>query len=141
VEAVAVARRRPRHPRLRLRQIQQHQQLRSRLEIRVCSPVSAPIVSAETSSVCTVIASDAAGNEASESISFTINPDVTNPEASFSPETLSVEANMTASSVLTVSDNVAVAGAATVICTNGGSFDVSSNVFTAADVSTETESV
>jgi len=102
---------------------------------------TAPIVSAETTSICTVTANDAAGNEATETISFTINPDVTNPEASFSPETLSVEANMTASSVLTVSDNVAVAGAATVICTNGGSFDVSTNVFTAADVARETESV
>ena len=102
---------------------------------------TAPIVSAETTSVCTVTASDAAGNEASDTISFTINPDTTDPEASFSPSTLSVEANMTATSVLTVNDNAALAGAATVTCTNGGSFDVSSNVFTAADVSTETESV
>jgi len=102
---------------------------------------TAPIVSAETTSVCTVTASDAAGNEASETISFTITPDTTNPEASFSPTTLSVEANMTGSSVLAVSDNAALAGAATVSCTNGGSFDVSSNLFTAADVATETESV
>ena len=102
---------------------------------------TAPIVSTETTSVCTVTASDAAGNEASESISFTINPDTTNPEASFSPATLRVESNMTASSVLTVSDNAAVAGAANVTCTNGGSFDVSSNLFTAANVTTETESV
>jgi len=44
---------------------------------------TAPIVSAETTSVCTVTASDAAGNEASDTISFTINPDTTDPEAMF----------------------------------------------------------
>jgi len=63
------------------------------------------------------------------------------PSLSFSPTTLSVESDMTGASTLTATDNVAITTGPTVSCTNGGSFDTTSNTFTAASVTTETSSV
>ncbi len=66
--------------------------------------------------------------------------DTTAPNVSFSPATLTVESGMTGTSTLTATDNVGVTSGPTVTCTNGGAFDVGSNTFTAATVSTETTS-
>lgn len=63
------------------------------------------------------------------------------PNVSFSPSTLSVESGMTSASTLSATDNVAVTTGPTVNCTNGGSFDVASNTFSAANVTTNTTSV
>lgn len=63
------------------------------------------------------------------------------PSVSFSPGTLSVESGMTGDSTLTATDNVGVTSGPTVSCTNGGSFDVAGNTFTAATVTSETTSV
>lgn len=105
---------------------------------------TAATVTAETVSVCTATASDAAGNEGSATLTVTMTvpvPDTTAPVVAFSPATLSVESGQTGNSTLTATDDTAVTTGPTVSCTNGGSFNVSTNVFTAATVTAETESV
>ena len=68
-------------------------------------------------------------------------PDTTAPVITFSPATLTVESGETGSSTLTATDDTAVTTGPTVSCTNGGSFDVTTNVFTSAVVTENTESV
>lgn len=105
---------------------------------------TAAVVTADTQSVCTATASDAAGNEGSATLTVTMAvpvPDTTAPVISFSPATLTVESGQTGSSTLTATDDTAVTTGPTVSCTNGGSFNVTTNVFTAAAVTANTESV
>lgn len=105
---------------------------------------TAATVSADTESVCTATASDAAGNEGTATLTVTMTvpvPDTTAPVVQFSPATLTVESGQTGSSTLTATDDTAVTTGPSVICTNGGSFNVTTNVFTAATVTANTESV
>ena len=90
-----------------------------------------------TESVCTATASDAAGNVGTATLTVTITPDTTAPVLTFTPATLIVQSGATGTATLTVTENAT----ATVSCTNGGSFDVATNVFTAATVTETTESV
>ncbi|MEP3653711.1 MAG: hypothetical protein ABJO36_02345 [Litorimonas sp.] len=105
---------------------------------------TAATVTADTESVCTATASDAAGNEGTATLTVTMTvpvPDTTAPVVTFNPATLSVESGQTGSSNLTATDDTAVTTGPTVSCTNGGSFNVATNVFTAATVTANTESV
>lgn len=104
---------------------------------------TAPTVSAQTTSVCTATASDAAGNTGSATLTVTINPtaDTTAPVVTFSPDTLTVQSGGTGSSTLTATDDVGVTTGPTVSCTNGASFSVASNQFTAPTVTAQTTSV
>ncbi len=105
---------------------------------------TAAAVTADTQSVCTATASDAAGNSGSATLTVTMTapvPDTTAPVVQFSPATLTVESGQTGSSTLTATDDSGVTTGPTVSCTNGGSFNVSTNTFTAATVTTDTESV
>ena len=105
---------------------------------------TAATVTNETISVCTASASDEAGNEGSDTLTVTMTPpvpDTTAPVVSFDPATLTVQAGLTVASTLTATDDTAVTTGPTVICTNGGSFDVAANLFTAAAVTAETESI
>ncbi|MEM7083905.1 MAG: amidohydrolase family protein [Pseudomonadota bacterium] len=63
------------------------------------------------------------------------------PTASFSPSTLTVPSGMTGQSTFTATDNVGVTTGPNILCTNGGSFDVSMSTFTAATVTLSTQSV
>jgi len=67
--------------------------------------------------------------------------DTTAPAVSFNPTTLSVESEATGSSTLSATDANGISSGPTVDCTNGGSFDVGSNIFTAAAVTADTTSV
>ena len=104
---------------------------------------TAAIVTTNTQSVCTATASDAAGNAGTATLTVTITPppDTTAPSLSFSPITLSVESGMSSESTLSVSDDIGVVSGPDVTCSNGGSFNVASNIFTAAIVSTNTQSL
>ena len=95
---------------------------------------------ADVQSVCTATAGDAAGNEGTTTLTVTMTaplPDTTAPVLTFSPATLTVASGLTGASTLTVTENAT----ATVTCTNGGSFNVTTNEFTAAAVTENTESV
>ena len=105
---------------------------------------TAAAVTADTDSVCTATASDAAGNEGSATLTVTMTaiiPDTEAPVVSFSPVTLTVASGQSATATLTATDNRGVTTGPTVTCTNGGSFDVAANSFTAAAVTEDTESV
>ena len=105
---------------------------------------TATAVTADTQSVCTATASDAAGNQGSATLTVTMIvpvPDIEAPVLSFSPATLTVASGSTASSTLSVTDNASAAPTTVVSCTNGGSFNVTSNIFTPATVTENTESV
>ena len=105
---------------------------------------TAAAVTAETTSVCTALIRDAAGNEGSATLTVTMIvpvPDTTAPILTFSPATLTVESGETGSSTLSATDDTAVTTGPTVSCTNGGSFNVTTNVFTAAAVTANTESI
>ena len=100
---------------------------------------TAPVVTAETVSVCTATARDAAGNEGSATLTMTVNPDTTAPVVMFTPATGSVLDGGTFAAILTATDDVGVTSGPTVSCSNGGSF--ANNLFTAPVVTTETTSV
>lgn len=105
---------------------------------------TAAAVTADTQSVCTATASDAAGNQGSATLTVTMTvpvPDTQAPVLQFSPATLTVASGATGSSTLSVTDNGSTTPSATVSCTNGGSFNVTTNVFTPANVTENTESV
>ena len=105
---------------------------------------TAAAVSSDTQSVCTATAGDAAGNQGTATLTVTMTapvPDTTAPVVTFAPATLTVQSGQTGTSTLTATDNRGVTTGPTVICTNGGSFDVSTNTFTAATVTSETQSV
>lgn len=67
--------------------------------------------------------------------------DSTPPTLVFVPAILTVESGMTGTSALSANDNVGITTGPDVICTNGGSFDVSNNTFTATIVTSTTQSV
>ena len=66
-----------------------------------------------------------------------MTPDTTAPVLTFTPATLTVASGTTGTATLTVTENATAA----VACTAGGSFDVTTNVFTAEAVTETTESV
>ena len=103
------------------------------------------VVTANTSSVCTAVASDPSGNQGTGTLTVTVTPppppDTSAPVLSFSPEAITVASGQTATSTLTATDNVAVTSGPTVTCTNGGAYNVAMNLFTPAVVTSETESV
>lgn len=96
-----------------------------------------------TVAICALGLSGCGGSGSSGSTNTSPPPpiDNTSPSVSFSPTNLTVESGMTGSSTLTATDNVGVTTGPNVTCTNGGSFDVSSNIFTAAEVTAEITSV
>ena len=103
------------------------------------STFTAPAVTADTTSVCTATAGDAAGNSSSATLTVTITapvPDTQAPSLSFSPAALSVVSGGTGTSTLTATDNVGIATGPTFSCTNGGSF--SGTTFTAPAVTANT---
>lgn len=106
---------------------------------------TAPEVSQNTTSVCTALARDTANNQASATLTVTITPppaDTSAPDVSFSLETLTVVSGRTSGeSILLAEDDRDGILVPTVSCTNGGSFNVSTDVFTAAVVTENTESV
>lgn len=67
--------------------------------------------------------------------------DTTPPAVAFSPATLTVQSGQTGTSTLTATDAVGVTSGPSVTCTNGGSFDVATNTFTAAIITADTTSV
>ncbi len=96
-----------------------------------------------TVAICALGLSGCGGSGSSGSTNTPPPPpiDNTSPSVSFSPTSLTVESGMTGSSTLTAADNVGVTTGPNVTCTNGGSFVVSSNIFTAAEVTAEITSV
>ena len=93
---------------------------------------TAPDVTTDTQSVCTVTASDAAGNQSSRTLTVSIVapiPDTTAPVLSFSPATLTVVSGANVSSTLTATDDVAITTGPVVACTNGGSYNVGTNIY------------
>ena len=103
---------------------------------------TAAAVTTNTTSVCTAVASDAAGNQGSATLTVTMTPppppDTTAPVITFNPPTLSVASGSTATAVLTVTDEGGVSATPTASCTNGGTFDVTTGVFTPPDVTSQT---
>lgn len=67
--------------------------------------------------------------------------DTTAPAVSFSPATLTVASASTGTSALTATDAVGVTSGPAVTCTNGGTFDIATGIFTAAAVTADTTSV
>jgi len=108
------------------------------------SRFTAATVSQNTTSICTANVRDTANNTATATLTVTMTPapdDTTNPVLSFSPATVTVQSGDTVASTLSATDDVGITSGPTVTCTNGGSFDVSTNRFVPANVSTNTESV
>jgi len=100
---------------------------------------TAPDVTANTTSICTATASDAAGNTGTGTLTVTITappPDTAAPTVSFNPTTVNVSSGGTVTSTLTATDNVGVAGVPTVTCTQG-SFNVSTNQYSAPVTTTD----
>lgn len=98
---------------------------------------TAPTVTVETQSVCTVTASDAAGNSASETFTATIRePDTTSPVISLSPMSFTLRSGETQAVSVSATDDRAVTAGPDVACTNGGTF--ASGVFTAPVVTADT---
>ncbi|MBC6404094.1 MAG: hypothetical protein GDA35_10875, partial [Hyphomonadaceae bacterium] len=100
---------------------------------------TAPDVSNTTTATCTATASDAAGN-AAEPVTLTISvaAETTAPVITFSPAMLTVDSGETGSSTLTATDDVDGTVVPTVVCTDGGSFDVDTGTYTAPVVSAVT---
>jgi len=97
---------------------------------------TAPSVTTVTTDVCTVTATDDAGNTGDATLTVTITPDTTPPMVAFNPATLTIASAQTTSATLTATDNVAVVSGPTVSCTNGGAF--SNGTFTAPTVTANT---
>ena len=68
-------------------------------------------------------------------------PDTSAPVLSFSPATLTVASGQTATSTLSATDNVAITSGPTVTCTNGGAYNAATNLFTPANVTSNTVSI
>lgn len=66
--------------------------------------------------------------------------DVTAPAVAFNPTTLNVVSGGSASAALTATDAGGITSGPSVTCTNGGSFNVATNTFTAASVTANTTS-
>lgn len=106
---------------------------------------TAAAVTSDTTSECTATAGDAAGNTGTGTLTVTMTPppppDTTAPVLTFDPETLTVASGSTATSVLTVTDEGGVSDTPTAVCTEGGTYNVTSGVFTPAVVTANTTSV
>lgn len=101
----------------------------------------APIVTQNTTSICTATATDTAGNTASGSLTVSIRPelDTTKPELYFTPETLTLKSAETGSSNLKVIDDGGIPNPPVIKCTEGGSF--TGSTFTAPAITRNTTSV
>ena len=99
---------------------------------------TAPNVTEQTIVTCTATASDAAGNQGDATLSVTVNlpPDTTPPSLSFTPSSLTVDAESISPVTLTASDDRGITTGPDVECDNGGVF--SDGNFTAPAVSVET---
>ncbi|MBC6403779.1 MAG: hypothetical protein GDA35_09185, partial [Hyphomonadaceae bacterium] len=95
---------------------------------------TAPVISVDTTAMCTATASDAAGNEGTATLRITL--DSTAPVPGFDPPGITVKSGTTVSVNLTVTDNVAVA-TGDVTCTRG-SFNLGNDTYTAPAVSVDT---
>jgi len=103
---------------------------------------TAPAVSVNTDIVCTATATDAAGNAGSATLTVSIiAPDETAPVVSFNPVSLTLPSGDTGMSQVSATDAVDGAVTPTVSCTNGGSYNVGTGVFTAPTVPDSTTSV
>jgi hypothetical protein len=106
---------------------------------------TAAAVTENTTSVCTATAGDAAGNTGTATLTVTMTPppppDTTAPVLTFNPATLTVASGSTGTSTLTVTDEGGVSATPTASCTNGGDYNVTSGVFTPANVTANTTSV
>ena len=110
----------------------------------VLNRFTAPTVTANTTSICTAIVRDASNNRASATLTVTMTPappDTTSPVLSFSPATVTVQSGETVASTLSATDDTGITSGPTVTCTNGGSFDTSTNRFAPANVTETTESI
>ena len=96
---------------------------------------TAPIVAAVTTDVCTLTATDAAGNVGDATLTVTVTPDTEAPMVAFNPATLTIASGETATVTLTATDNLAVTSL-TDSCTNNGNF--TGDTFTAPVVTTQT---
>lgn len=105
---------------------------------------TAATVTENTPSVCTATVRDASQNRASATLTVTMTPpppDTSAPALTFNPTTLTVASGSTGTSTLTITDAGGVSATPTASCTNGGDYNVSSGVFTPADVTANTTSV
>ena len=106
---------------------------------------TAPAVTANVTSICTLTIQDAAGNEGRANLTVTVTPppppDTTAPVITFDPPTLTVASGSTATATLTVTDEGGVSATPTASCTNGGAYNVSTGEFTPAVVTSNTTSV
>jgi len=97
---------------------------------------TAPSVTSVTTDICTVTATDDAGNVGDATLTVTITPDTTPPVVTFNPATLSIVSEQTATVTLSATDNIAVMSGPAVNCTNNGAF--SNGTFTAPAVTVDT---
>ncbi|MBC6412916.1 MAG: hypothetical protein GDA39_08625, partial [Hyphomonadaceae bacterium] len=102
---------------------------------------TAPVVSAGTGATCTATASDAAGNAGTATLTVSIARETTPPVVTFTPATLLVGSGGTGMSRVSATDAVDGTVAPTVSCTNGGSYDTGTGMFTAPTVAGDTASV
>ncbi|MBC6404005.1 MAG: hypothetical protein GDA35_10385 [Hyphomonadaceae bacterium] len=99
---------------------------------------TAPAVSVNTRAECKAWAEDAAGNTGAAALIVSIFSDEKPPDVSFEPNTLIVKSGGTARSRLTATDNIGIRGRPKVTCTQGGSFSVDDNAYTAPHVNVGT---
>lgn len=100
---------------------------------------TAAVVTADTASVCTATAQDAAGNEGTATLTVTMTPDVSGPTLTVSQSSFNLASGESAPLTITATDNGGVASGPTVSCSNGGSF--ANGVFTAPVVTVATTTV
>ncbi|MBC6413227.1 MAG: hypothetical protein GDA39_10360, partial [Hyphomonadaceae bacterium] len=100
---------------------------------------TAPAVSEDTRATCLATATDAAGNEGTAALTISIAvPDTEPPLLTFTPATLAVNSGGEGSLTLTATDNLDDTVTPTVMCTDGGSFNMETNTYTAPDVDADT---
>jgi len=103
---------------------------------------TAAAVTTNTTSVCTAVASDPTGNQGSATLTVTMTPppppDTSAPVITFNPPSLTVASGSTATAILTVTDAGGVSATPTASCTDGGTYDVNTGVFTPPDVTSQT---
>ncbi len=80
---------------------------------------TAPAVTVETVTVCTLSATDQAGNVGSDTFTVTVQPDTEAPVVSFNPTTLTLNSGETAGLAVTATDNDRIVSGPDVTCTDG----------------------
>ena len=105
---------------------------------------TAPDTETDITSVCTAMASDAAGNTGQATLQVSVNGvpdtgDTTPPVLTFTPNTLTVESQSVQTAALAASDDIAITSGPAVTCTNGGTW--ANNLFTAPVTETDITSV